>query len=117
MAIDHVLAVVPVADLAAAQNWYERLFGRTPDNNPMDTLVEWRVTDNGWVQVTVDAERSGTAMLNLAVGDIERHVAEVTARGLHPDDIQTVSKGVQLCPLHDPAGNLVTLLGGFRVDY
>jgi glyoxylase I family protein len=59
MPIDHVLAVVPVADFEAAHAWYERLFGRPADNLPMEgRLVEWRVTDSGWVQVTRDAARA-----------------------------------------------------------
>jgi glyoxylase I family protein len=41
MSIDHVLAVVPVADFEAAHTWYERLFGRAADNLPMEgRLVE-----------------------------------------------------------------------------
>ena len=56
MPIDQLLAVVPVADFDAAHEWYERLFGRPADNLPMEgRLVEWRVTGNGWVQVTTDA--------------------------------------------------------------
>ena len=70
MSIDHVLAVVPVADFEAAHAWYERLFGRPADNLPMEgRLVEWRVTDSGWVQVTRDADRAGSALLNFAVDD------------------------------------------------
>jgi len=57
MSIQHVLAVVPVADFEAAHAWYERLFGRPADNLPMaGRLVEWRVTENGWVQVTFDQQ-------------------------------------------------------------
>ena len=53
MTIEHVLAVVPVADFGAAHEWYERFFGRPADNLPMEgRLVEWRVTGSGWVQVT-----------------------------------------------------------------
>ena len=40
MAIDHVLAVVPVADIETARGWYERLLGREADNRPMDSLAE-----------------------------------------------------------------------------
>jgi hypothetical protein len=58
MSIDHVLAVVPVADFEAAHAWYERVFGRPADNLPMEGLLaEWRVTDSGWVQVTRDRSR------------------------------------------------------------
>ncbi len=36
MAIEHVLAVVPVAEFAASRAWYERFFGRQADNLPME---------------------------------------------------------------------------------
>jgi hypothetical protein len=63
MSVDDVLAVVPVAGFEAAHAWYKRLFGRPADNLPMEGhLVEWRVTDSGWVQVTIDAGRAGSAL-------------------------------------------------------
>jgi len=117
MSIDHVLAVVPVADFGAAHAWYERLFGRPADNRPMEGLVEWRVTDSGWVQVTHDADRAGSTLLNFAVDDLGRHVADVSKRGLTPGAIETVSKGVQLSAIRDPDGNTITFIGDFRVQY
>jgi glyoxylase I family protein len=105
MSVDHVLAVIPVADFEAAHDWYERLFGRPADNLPMEgRLVEWRVTDSGWVQVTRDADRAGSTLLNFAVDDLDRHVAEVSGRGLAPGPIETVNKGVQLSAIRDPEG-------------
>jgi hypothetical protein len=47
MSINHILAVVPVSAMDAARPWYERLFGRPADNQPMVTLDEWRITDSG----------------------------------------------------------------------
>ncbi len=118
MSIDHVLAVVPVADFQAAHAWYESLFGRPADNLPMEgRLVEWRVTNSGWVQVTLDAGRSGTGLLNFAVDDLDQHVAEVAQRGLVADAIQTVTQGVQLASIRDPDGNTITFIGSFRVKY
>jgi glyoxylase I family protein len=117
MPIEHVLAVVPVADLEAADAWYERLLGRPADNRPMETLVEWRVTDTGWIQVFRDAGRAGTAMVNFAVDDLDQHVAELSARGLAPGAIETVNKGVQLSAITDPDGNQVTFIGNFRINY
>jgi len=65
MSIEHVLAVVPVADFEVAHAWYERLLGRPADNLPMaGRLVEWRVTDSGWVQVTLAPDRAGSGLLN-----------------------------------------------------
>ncbi|MBA2517788.1 MAG: VOC family protein [Solirubrobacterales bacterium] len=118
MSIDHVLAVVPVADFDAAHAWYERLFGRPADNLPMEgQLVEWQVTDSGWVQVTRDADRAGSALLNFAVDDIDQHVAEVLDRGLPAGTIETVNKGVQLSAIRDPDGNTITFIGNFRIQY
>jgi glyoxylase I family protein len=118
MSIEHVLAVVPVADFEVAHAWYERLLGRPADNLPMaGRLVEWRVTDSGWVQVTVDPDRAGSGLLNLAVDDLDRHIAEVCGRGLAPGAIETVNKGVQLSAITDPDGNRITFIGNFRVKY
>jgi len=48
---------------------------------------------------------------------LERHVADVSGRGLAPGAIETVSKGVQLSAIRDPAGNTITFIGNFRVRY
>jgi glyoxylase I family protein len=117
MSIDHVLAVVPVADIDAACAWYEGLFGRPADNRPMESLVEWRVTDSGWVQVTRDTDRAGSALLNFAVDDLDQHIADISRRGLAPGAIETVNKGVQLSAIRDPEGNTITFIGNFRVQY
>lgn len=118
MSIDHVLAVVPVADFDAAHAWYEQLFGRAADNLPMEgQLVEWRVTETRWVQVSRDTGRAGSGLLNFAVADLEDHLAEVSARGLAPEAVQTVTKGVQLSSISDPDGNSITFIGSFRIEY
>jgi len=117
MTIDHVLAVVPVSDMGAARSWYERLFGRPPDNRPMDTLAEWRMTDTGWVQVFLDPERAGSTLLNFAVDDLDVHVADLGARGLPLSAIETANKGVRLSATVDPDGNRITFIGNFRITY
>jgi predicted enzyme related to lactoylglutathione lyase len=118
MSIDHVLAVVPVADFDTAHAWYEHLFGRPGDNLPMaGRLVEWRVTDSGWVQVTRDADRAGSALLNFAVDDLDQHIADVAGRGLAPGAIETVNKNVRLSAITDPDGNRITFIGNFRIKY
>jgi glyoxylase I family protein len=117
MSIEHVLAVVPVSDLQASNRWYEALFGRRADNNPMPTLVEWQVVPGGWVQVFTDAERAGSALLNFAVDDLEAHVADLRQRGLDAGELADANKGVRLSTLTDPDGNTIRLIGGFRVRY
>jgi catechol 2,3-dioxygenase-like lactoylglutathione lyase family enzyme len=117
MTIQHVLAVIPVADVDAAATWYERLLGRPPDNHPMDTLVEWRVTDSGWLQVFADANRAGTALVNFAVDDLGAQCDDLRRRDLLPGEVQDVNKGAQLSAITDPDGNTITFIGNFRVEY
>lgn len=115
--IQHLLAVVPVSDIARSRQWYAWLFGRAEDNNPMPTLVEWQVLPGAWVQVFHDEDRAGSGLLNLAVDDLEAHRATLRDRGLDPGEIADADKGVRLSALADPDGNAVTLIGGFRVRY
>lgn len=117
MAIDHLLAVVAVSDLQAGREWYSSLFGRAPDNEPMPTLAEWQVVPQGWLQVFLDPDRAGSSLFNLAVDDLDAHLAAVAGRGLEPDAVVEANKGVRLSTLTDPDGNLIRLIGGFRVRY
>jgi glyoxylase I family protein len=117
MAIEHVLAAVPVTDLDRSRRWYELLFGRAPDNNPMPTLVEWQVVPGGWVQVFANDQRAGASFVNFAVQDLDAHLDDLKQRGLEPGAVTDADKGVRLSALSDPDGNTVTLIGGFRVQY
>ena len=117
MSIEHVLAVVPVTDVNRSRRWYESLFGRGPDNNPMPNLVEWQLVPGGWVQVFVDDQRAGSTVVNLAVQDLNAHIDELKQRGLEPGEVVDANKGVRLSELADPDGNKVWLIGGFRVQY
>src|SRR6201996_1382861 len=117
MAIEHVLAAVPVSDLDRSRRWYAALFGRAADNNPMSTRWEWQVVPGGWVQVFLNEQSAGLSFVNFAVQDLEGHIDELRQRGLEPAAITDAAKGVRLSALTDPDGNTVTLIGGFRVQY
>ena len=117
MSIEHVLAVVPVTDVERSRCWYETLFGRAADNNPMPNLVEWQVVPGGWVQVFTDDQRAGSTVVNFAVRDLDNYIDELKRRGLEPGEVVEANKGVRLSTLTDPDGNKVWLIGGFRVRY
>ena len=118
MAFSQILSVVAVSELERSAEWYERLIGEPPTNVPMPgILAEWRITSQGWVQVTVDESRAGTSQLNLAVGDLEDAIRQIEARGVAVGEVQHANKGVVLAPVSDPDGNVVTLIGGFREEY
>ena len=116
-AITQVLAVVPVADVAIAAEWYTRLFRRPFTNHPMDTLIEWQVNPSGWVQVHLDPERAGTALVNFAVDELDRRLAELAERGIETSPAETASQGVRLSGVRDPVGNQITFIGNFREVY
>lgn len=115
--VEHVLAVIAVSDIEAGRSWYTKLFGREPDNNPMPNLIEWQVINGAWVQVTEDPQRAGNGMLNLAVSDIVEGARELREMAIETREIIDANKGVQLCPVTDPDGNQLQLVGNFRVKY
>ncbi len=117
MSIEHVLAVVPVTDLERSRRWYESLFGRAADNNPMPNLVEWQLVPGAWVQVFVDEQRAGSTLVNFAVDDLDAHIDELKQRGHEPCEIVEANKGVRLSTITDPDSNTIRLIGGFRVKY
>ena len=117
MSIEHVLAVVPATDVERSRRWYEALFGRAADNNPMSTLIEWQVVPGGWIQVFASDEHAGSTVVNLAVHDLDTHIGELKQRGLRPGEVVEAHKGVRLSALTDPDGNQIWLIGGFRVHY
>lgn len=115
--IEHVLAVVAVRDIDSAREWYEKLFDRRPDNNPMPSLVEWRLASAAWLQVTVDPGRAGSSLFNVAVEEIEVFVDSARSRGIDFGTIVDANKGVRLSTVCDTDGNSITAIGGFREHY
>ena len=64
-----------------------------------------------------DPERAGSSLFNLAVDDLDAHITALQDRGLHPENVVEAAKGVRLSTLTDPDGNVIRLVGGFRVRY
>lgn len=111
MPINRVLAGVAVADLGAAANWYEQLFGRGPDAEPMDGLAEWHVPSGGVVQVVADPEAAGGSLLTLDIADLEAEAAAMRERGLEIPEIgDSASDKFLLATVEDLDGNTVTLV-------
>ena len=115
--IEHALAVVTGRDIDSAREWYERLFDRRPDNTPMASLVEWRVASAAWLQVTVDPERAGSSMFNVAVDELAPFVDAARAPGHRLRRHRPRQQGSQTLDGPDPDGNSITAIGGFRKDY
>ena len=83
----------------------------------MPNLAEWRLTENGWVQVFVDGDRAGRSFFNIAVDDFEKHLEGLRDRDFTPGAVQDATKGVRISTIEDLDGNTINFIGGFRVEY
>jgi hypothetical protein len=107
MPVTHLFSGIAVSDFAAARPWYEALFGCPPDMLPMKGEAVWHVTSAGSVYVTADPARAGSALVTLAVADLDEHAAALAARGLSPDEQEPGSSGPRQLTITDPDGNRV----------
>ena len=105
--VTNLLAVLPVAEFVPALDWYERLLGQPPDVFPLadERLAEWQLTDSAGIQVVDDPGRAGTAQVTVAVDDLDKARAGLSARGLR------VGGGPGTATVTDPAGNVITFAG------
>ncbi|MFD7406264.1 VOC family protein [Streptomyces sp. NPDC059866] len=116
MAIRNVYAVMPVVDFESARGWYERLWGRPADRNPMDGLAEWQVIEGGAIQLLRDPDRAGSAMLTVGVDDTDAQAAAVAERGLDMGPVRDTPGGFRVAAIADPAGNVVTFAQDVGID-
>lgn len=114
MQIEHVLSNVTIKDITEGGRWYERLLGRPTDNNPMQSLLEWKSTEGAWLQLSSDIEALvGKGQVCLAVKDLAQAIAELHGRDIGLSEIQPVSEGVEVATVYNPDGNLVVFIGNF----
>ena len=77
----HVFAGLPVADYAAAYDWYV-LLGRPADMFPHDSEAVWRLVPSGSIYLVEDAGRAGSGLVTVALDDLEAHEARLQAIGI-----------------------------------
>jgi predicted enzyme related to lactoylglutathione lyase len=106
MAIRNALASLAVSNLRAATTWYEALFGRPADSNPMPEVAEWKFDGGGWLQVYENRPRAGAGSVTLAVSDLEEQIASLESLGLDAGPT-TVGKVVKAVMIKDPDGNSI----------
>jgi catechol 2,3-dioxygenase-like lactoylglutathione lyase family enzyme len=81
MAVTHAFTGLPVADYTSAYGWYVRLMGREADMFPHDRECVWRLTSTSSLYVAQDPERAGSALLTLALDDLDAHERRMRAAG------------------------------------
>ena len=106
----------PVADLAAAKDWYSKVFGVAPY---FDQPFYAGFNIGGFELGLIPDGTPGTAgsMVYWGVDDIESEVARITALGARPHGaIQDVGEGIKTVELADPFGNLLCLIDNPHFD-
>jgi hypothetical protein len=107
MSVTHLFAGIAVSDFATARRWYEALFGRPPDMLPMESEAVWHVTTSGSVYVTADPPRAGSALVTVAVSDLNEHVTSLAARGLTLREEEAGSTAPRQLTVTDNDGNCI----------
>ncbi|MGF1473038.1 MAG: VOC family protein [Rubrobacteraceae bacterium] len=107
MIIQELYAVANVADLDEGEAFYTRLFGRGPDDRPMDGLIQWRQETFG-VQLARDEAKAGRSAITIVTPSMAEARNQLADRGLELEpDIQG-DYGI-IAQISDPAGNRITL--------
>jgi predicted enzyme related to lactoylglutathione lyase len=110
MQISKVLSGIAVADLEQAKRWYETLFGRPADAEPMPGLTEWH-TPGGVVQLVADQRRAGGSLLTVWVPDARQTLDDLAARGGPSAELDEItSDKVLFASVTDPDGNAITIV-------
>lgn len=110
MALD-LFAGVPVADYAAALQWYEWLLGCPPSFFPHDTEAVWELEEHRFVYIVQRPEHAGHAMHTFFVDDFDARLTQIADRGLDPVERETYMNGVRKATYRDPDGNEIGLGG------
>ncbi len=106
-----LFAEIPVADFAAALEWYERLFGFPPSFFPNDIEAVWELAEHRFAYIELQPEHAGHARLTLFVADLDTLVAQIAERGLEPVLRETYDNGVRKITYRDSEGNEIGLGG------
>jgi catechol 2,3-dioxygenase-like lactoylglutathione lyase family enzyme len=101
-----LFAGIRVADIAAAQGWYERLLGKPPSFWPHATEAVWQLAEHRHLYIQQDAEAPGGGLVTIFIeDDLDALVAAIATRGIEPADRETYSNGVGKATYRDADGN------------
>lgn len=104
-----VVSVLPVTNHAAAVAWYRKWIGRGPDVEPMEGIAEWQLTENAWIQISLDPEPAGQTTVVVGVKDIGVQRAACAAAGVPVGEVSDYGF-IKTAEAVDPAGNKVRVV-------
>ena len=108
MAIKSIYAQLNCTDIDRSTEWFEILFARAPDANPMDGLVEWHHGESAGFQLFANPDDAGHGTMTLIVSGLEKERERLVKAEHKPGEIEAgdIASTVQLS---DPDGNTIVL--------
>ena len=102
--ITHLYAGVPVSDLDRGIDWYTRFFGRDPDFRAGSEIL-WEVDEHATLFIEPGPGSAGAGRITFGVTGLDGLVADLGARGIAHEPVETYANGVRHVTIHDPDGN------------
>jgi hypothetical protein len=109
MTVSNASAAVAVTDLRVSKDWYQKLFGREPDTNPMNELFQWALPTGEWIRLFASKSLAGSSSVTLVEDDLSKRLTDLrTARY----DIKKLvgSESIKVAIIEDPDGNEVAFI-------
>jgi hypothetical protein len=108
MPIEKVFAHISCSNLESSIPWFTRLFGRAPDESPMEGLAEWHQNNQAGFQLFQDPKNAGHATMTLGVSDLGSERSRLAQFKLQPGPIEEADY-VNIVRIRDPDQNLIVL--------
>ena len=108
MPIERVFAHISCSNLASSIAWFTKLFGRAPDESPMEGLAEWHQNNQAGFQLFQDPKNAGHATMTLGVSDLDSERSRLAQFKLQPGPIEEADY-VNIVRIRDPDQNLIVL--------
>ncbi|MDQ3724134.1 MAG: VOC family protein [Actinomycetota bacterium] len=98
-------AGIRVSDYETAKPWYERLLGAEPSFIAHATEAVWELAEHCSLFIVEDADGAGRAIHTILVDDLDALVADITSRGIEPDERFTYPGKARKAIYRDADGN------------
>ncbi|KFB11423.1 VOC family protein [Nitratireductor basaltis] len=108
MALLKLFAQLNCSDIRSSADWYQKLFGRRSDVDPMDGLKEWHHGADAGFQLVSNSEHAGHGSMTLIVRDLAGEHERLVKAGLSVGEI-VEGDFASFAQLEDPDGNMVVL--------
>ncbi|GFE67302.1 VOC family protein [Litoreibacter roseus] len=108
MPLVKIFAQLSCTDMERSTLWFTRLFGRSPDTNPMAGLNEWHHTDNAGFQLVENEHDARHGCMTLTVDDITSELRRLHAVGIETGETSTGDIAT-IAQMRDPDGNVIVL--------